>query len=75
MPLIRGACQNGLPRLRVNLAKLADEIADTFIYLDLLAQRAGIKLSEAVPAKFDKTSAKRGYPLRLPESVKKASEA
>lgn len=50
--------------------QLADEIADTFIYLDLLAQRAGIKLSEAVPAKFDKTSAKYGYPLRLPELAK-----
>lgn len=40
---------------------LADEIADTFIYLDLLAQAAGINLGEAVVAKFNKTSAKIGY--------------
>lgn len=39
----------------------ADEIADTFIYLDLLAQAAGIDLPEAVRTKFDRTSAKIGY--------------
>jgi NTP pyrophosphatase (non-canonical NTP hydrolase) len=42
-------------------AALADEIADTFIYLDLLAQSAGINLAEAVNEKFGKTSAKIGY--------------
>lgn len=42
--------------------KLADEIADTFIYLDLLAQSEGINLADAVAAKFDKTSLKIGYP-------------
>jgi NTP pyrophosphatase (non-canonical NTP hydrolase) len=40
---------------------LADELADTFIYLDLLAQSQGINLSEAVLRKFEKTSAKIGY--------------
>jgi NTP pyrophosphatase (non-canonical NTP hydrolase) len=40
---------------------LADEIADTFIYLDLLAQAAGINLEEAVLQKFKKTSLKIGY--------------
>lgn len=40
---------------------LADEIADTFIYLDLLAQSQGIDLQEAVLRKFQKTSAKIGY--------------
>lgn len=40
---------------------LADEIADTFIYLDLLAQAAGLRLSDVVRAKFDRTSAKIGY--------------
>lgn len=40
---------------------LADEIADTFIYLDLLAQSEGISLAEAVADKFDRTSAKIGY--------------
>ena len=46
-------------------AALSDELADTFIYLDLLAQRAGIDLAAAVMAKFDRTSAKIGYPFRL----------
>lgn len=40
---------------------LADEIADTFIYLDLLAQSQGIKLGEAVERKFRRTSKKIGY--------------
>lgn len=43
-------------------AKLADEIADAFIYLDLLAQRADVNLEAAVIAKFNRTSAKMGYP-------------
>ena len=42
--------------------KLADELADTFIYLDLMSQSAGIDLSQAVRDKFNKTSAKIGYP-------------
>ncbi len=42
-------------------AQLADEIADTFIYLDLMAQAAGVVLPDAVLAKFDRTSQKIGY--------------
>lgn len=42
-------------------AALGEEIADTFIYLDLLAQRAGVDLEQAVIDKFNKTSAKIGY--------------
>jgi NTP pyrophosphatase (non-canonical NTP hydrolase) len=41
---------------------LADEIADTFICLDMLAQSQGIDLESAVIAKFNKTSKKIGYP-------------
>ena len=40
---------------------LADELADTFIYLDLLAQSQGIVLEEAVLNKFQITSRKIGY--------------
>jgi NTP pyrophosphatase (non-canonical NTP hydrolase) len=40
---------------------LADEIADAFIYLDLLAQSQGIDLATAVRNKFDRTSEKIGY--------------
>jgi NTP pyrophosphatase (non-canonical NTP hydrolase) len=42
-------------------ADLADEIADTFIYLDLLAQSQGIDLAGAVISKFNRTSRKIGY--------------
>lgn len=42
-------------------AKLADELADTFIYLDLLCQSRGICLESAVASKFDRTSAKVGF--------------
>ena len=42
-------------------AALAEEIADTVIYLDLLAQAAGFDLETIRDAKFAKTSAKIGY--------------
>lgn len=42
-------------------AKLADELADTFIYLDLLCQSQGICLADAVMSKFHRTSQKIGY--------------
>lgn len=42
-------------------ANLADELADTVIYLDLLAQAAGFDLDTIRDAKFAKTSRKIGY--------------
>ena len=42
-------------------SQFADELADTFIYLDLLAQASGIDLAEAVRTKFECTSRKIGY--------------
>lgn len=45
--------------------KLASELADSYIYLDLLAQSAGINLSEAVQRAFNAKSAKIGYPVQL----------
>jgi NTP pyrophosphatase (non-canonical NTP hydrolase) len=44
---------------------LKDEVADTFIYLDLFAQAAGFSLEEVVRAKFNKTSERIGYPQVL----------
>ncbi len=41
--------------------QLADEIADTIIYLDLLAASEGINLEEAISNKFNKVSEKVGY--------------
>lgn len=49
-------------QLRQNLA---DELADTFIYLDLLSQSQGIDLAEAVTRKFNRTSEKVGSCVRL----------
>lgn len=42
-----------------------DEIADVFIYLDLVAQSQGFDLAEAVRRKFNKTSEKIGYGVVL----------
>jgi NTP pyrophosphatase (non-canonical NTP hydrolase) len=41
--------------------KLAEEIADTYIYMDLFCQAVGIDLEEAVESKFKATSLKIGY--------------
>jgi NTP pyrophosphatase (non-canonical NTP hydrolase) len=40
---------------------LKDELADTFIYLDLMAQAAGFDLEDVVRDKFNRTSHKIGY--------------
>lgn len=40
---------------------LQDEVADAFIYLDLLAQSQGFFLEDAVMKKFKETSRKIGY--------------
>lgn len=45
--------------------KLGRELADTFIYLDLLAQRCGIDLEQAVRETFDNKSKQIGFPLRI----------
>lgn len=50
-------------------AKLADELADTCIYLDLLAQAANIDLATAVVAKFNRKSEQVGFPMRLQDDV------
>ena len=44
---------------------IGDEIADTIIYLDLLAQRLGIDIASFVCAKFNRTSDKYGFPEKL----------
>jgi NTP pyrophosphatase (non-canonical NTP hydrolase) len=42
-------------------AQLADELADTYTYLDLLAQAAGVTLRDATISKFKRVSQKIGY--------------
>lgn len=46
---------------------IADEIADTITYLDLLAQSLGIDMGDALISKFNVVSARVGYKLRLPQ--------
>lgn len=41
--------------------QLADEIADTLIYLDILAAQEGIDLELAVARKFNEVSRKKGF--------------
>jgi NTP pyrophosphatase (non-canonical NTP hydrolase) len=54
-------------RTRAELvAKLGEEIADTFIYLDLLATFYGVDLASAVVSKFNRISEEGGFPERLP---------
>lgn len=45
--------------------QLASEIADVYLYLDLLAQRMGVDLYEAVRIKFNETSIRMGFPEQL----------
>ena len=54
------------PERPVLVNHLAEEIADTLIYLDLLAAFYGIDLGAAVAAKFNKVSKREGLPERLP---------
>ena len=44
---------------------LAKELADVIIYADLLAQKAGINLGEAVIDKFNEVSNKKGAVTKL----------
>lgn len=55
---------NDMSELELRQA-LAYEIADTFIYLDLMAQSQGIVLIDAVIAKFNRTSDKIGSSIKF----------
>lgn len=43
-------------------AKLSSELADLYIYMDILCQKNGINLEEAVKSKFNQVSLEMGYP-------------
>lgn len=47
------------------VAKIGEELADTFIYLNLLACRLGLHLPTEIIAKFNATSERYGFPERL----------
>ena len=46
---------------QVDSNEIAKEIADVLTYLDLLASRCGVNLSESTVAKFNEVSLRRGY--------------
>lgn len=46
-------------------AKLTRELADTFIYLDLMVQKMGSSLDVVVPIVFNAKSEQIGSPLRV----------
>lgn len=48
------------------LMKLKKEIGDTYLYLDLMAQREGLTMGECVIYAFNLTSEKKGFPQRIP---------
>lgn len=45
--------------------KLAKEIGDVYIYLDLLAQYYGLSIESCVTFAFNQTSEKEGFPERI----------
>lgn len=47
------------------VGKLATEIGDTYIYLDLLCARAGIDFRQAIIDTFNRISEREGFPERL----------
>lgn len=49
------------------LTKLETEIGDTGVYLDLLAQAAGLSLNRAMIRTFNRVSEREGFPERLVE--------
>lgn len=59
---LRGVLDGPPPEL---LEKLADEIADTFLYLDLLATYYRIDMPAAIVRKFNAVSELQGFPERL----------
>lgn len=48
-------------------AAIAQEIGDTFIYLDLLAQRLGLNIEDCIRNTFNRVSVREGFPQRLKE--------
>jgi NTP pyrophosphatase (non-canonical NTP hydrolase) len=44
---------------------IGKEIADTFLYLDLLAERLGLNMEDCIVQKFNEVSDKYGFPQKL----------
>jgi NTP pyrophosphatase (non-canonical NTP hydrolase) len=53
------------PELSVLLSRVKDEIADVFLYLDLVANHFDLELEECIFPKFNRVSKTQGFPERL----------
>lgn len=60
-----GARNEGDPSMDELRKMAAAELADVVIYADLLADFLGVNLGEAIKEKFNKTSARYGFPERI----------
>jgi NTP pyrophosphatase (non-canonical NTP hydrolase) len=50
---------------QILIDKLGNEIADTYLYLDLLAAHYDIDMAQVIQRKFNEVSERRGFPHRL----------
>lgn len=60
-----GTQQAEAPTRAELLAKLATEIGDTYIYLDLLAQFYGLDMHRCIADTFNRVSIREGFPERI----------
>ena len=61
-----GIQQAADPKDRDELVRrVATEIGDTVVYLDLLAQRLGLRLEDCVRDTFNRVSIREGFPERI----------
>jgi NTP pyrophosphatase (non-canonical NTP hydrolase) len=51
--------------MRMLVDNLGEELADTYLYMDLLATKVGIYLPAAIVRKFNAVSVRNGFPERL----------
>lgn len=61
--------RDGLQQKAVNeselITSLAMEIGDVYLYLDLIAQRAGLKIEDCIKDTFNRVSERESFPERL----------
>ena len=57
--------RDGIQGATATAEDIGKEIADTVIYLDLLAQRLGLSLETLVREKFNAVSEREGFPERI----------
>ena len=65
---MRNCERDGLPGNKFSPTdkQVADELADVFTYLDLLAEALGVNLGQAAIEKFNDVSKRVGFPDRIP---------